>query len=106
MAKYTSGVVEVTLSGELVMPLHTGMMDGTLYLKPERCWDKVGDSGHCSMDRGCLGTQCADCYWHRSNMTLITSCSTIKLVTDGELPTPELLAFGKLYHNILISDKE
>jgi hypothetical protein len=106
MAKYTSGVVEVTLSGELVMPLHTGMMDGTLYLKPERCWGKVDGRVPSSMDRGCFGTQCANCYWHKSNMTLITSCSTIKLVTNGELPTPELLAFGKLYHNILISDKE
>jgi hypothetical protein len=94
------------MSSELEIPLHTGMMDGTLYLKPERCWGKVDGSVPSSMDRGCFGTECANCYWHKVNMTLITSCSTIKLVTNGELPTPELLAFGKLYHNILISDKE
>ena len=94
------------MSSELIMPLHTGMMDGTLYLKSVRCWSKSDGKIIPSEDKGCFGTNCMECYWSKRNMNLITSCSTIKLVTDGELPTPELLAFGKLYHNILISDKE
>jgi hypothetical protein len=95
----------------ITMPLADLMFDGSLTLLPpvpdsSECWRSVGESTDFgTVEVGCEHMACRDCFWSHNNMERLTE-HDVEFTTNGSYPTPELLAIGKLYHNILTSDKE